>query len=474
MKAALGAALAFLVAACAVLALILFDTKRTAETLEADRLALAREGLVQYARDNGWAKTKEMLHQQAAWSGAARPHAWLLNKADDHVVDAEAGYPAEVALRALSRPTKSIAVEATGDSRRLRVAEAALPGNRLLVGIAEPPASQQAANVIYAVMLSGVAGMFGAFTAVFLASRRSNRRIDRIKAALSAFLAGDMTRRVVFPGPVDSLYEIAHGLNRVLDQSETLAQNLNNLSSDIAHNLKKPLTRLRSRLEAARNDADMAARYRAGADDAVRNLDGIITIFEALLNISQFQAGSGRSRFQDVDLRELTNHIIETYQSIIEESGKRLQTSLPDKDIPYVRGDPGLIMELLVNIIENAIQHCPQGTTISVSVVPSIDEISVIVADDGQGIPAQAVEDVLRRFQRLDVTRPGHGIGMPFAVAVAKLHDATLELADNHPGLKVTVSFPIDFTALTPQLGLRMRSGLQIKLHSKPEYRLNS
>ncbi|HML91082.1 HAMP domain-containing sensor histidine kinase [Methyloceanibacter sp.] len=464
MKAALGVGLAFLFAACATLTVIISDGNGTGGTLTTDRLSLARDGIAQYARDHGWARAKEML-QQADSIGADRPHAWLLEKADNRLVDAEAEYPVEVALRALSKTGNSVVVERGDQPSRLHISEAALADSRLLIGIVAPHANQLPVQVVYAVLWTSLAGMLGAFVAVFWASRRSNRRIGDIGATLSAFLSGDMTKRVVFPGPVDSLYVLAYNVNRTLDQSETLAHNLTYLSSDIAHNLKKPLTRLRSRLEDVRDAAEMTPCHRAIAGRAVGDVDGIIAIFEAMLNIVQFQAGTGRSRFQNVDLRALTSHIIETFDSIIDDSGKTLRTSLPDK-VPTVRGDPRLIMELVVNIVENAIQHCPSGTTISISVVSSSDDVSIIVSDDGPGVPAEAVEAVLQRFHRLDASRPGHGIGMPFAVAVAQLHNAILELADNDPGLRVTISFPIDFSALTPQLGLRMRSGLELKLQS--------
>ena len=473
MKAALAAALAFLVAACAVLALILASDKHSTEQLLVNRLSLAQSNIVQCANKSGWANIEATLQQQAKWSPFERPHVWLLEKSSNNLIDAVAAFPVATALRALSSPTKSIAIEETSGSGRLHMVEAELENNRLLIGIVTPVAGHSTAQVVYAVLLSGIAGILSAIAVVYWASRRSNRRISDTRHTLSEFLAGDSAKRVVFPGPVDSLYELAHSVNRVLNQSETQAQNLNYLSADIAHNLKRPLTRLRNRLEAARDAEDIAPRYRAHADRAVRDLDGIIKIFEAQLNISLFQAGCGRSRFQDVDLRALVAHIIATYQSIIEDSGKTLQVHLPDK-VPCVRGTPGLITEMIVNIIENAVQHCPPGTAISICILSSNDEVSIIIADNGPGVPAEDVEAVLQRFKRLDTSRPGHGIGMPFAVAVAELHDAMLELANNNPGLKVTVSFPIDFSSLTPQLGLRMRSGLKLKLQSDGSKASNS
>lgn len=466
LKVALAAALTFLFTACVALAVILVADKHSAETANGSRLSHALDALVQHANNNGWAATKAVLQQQARWSYAERPHVWLLEKDSNTLVDSEASFPVASALRALSSPGKSIAIDGVNGDSRLHVSETEFAGKRLIIGLPGSSASSSSVQIVQAVLWSCLAGISGAVAVVYWASRRSNRRIRDIRSTLSSFLAGDVTKRVVFPGPVDSLYELAHSVNRALDQSETQTQNLKHLSSEIAHNLKKPLTRLRNRLEGARDADDIAPHYRAHADRAVRDLDSIIKIFEAQLNISRFQTGSGRSRFQDVDLRALMVHIIATYETIIEDSGKTLRVQLPDK-APYVRGNSGLITEMVVNIIENAIQHCPSGTEISVSVLSSNDEVSIIVSDDGPGVPAEDVEAVLQRFKRLDTSKPGHGIGMPFAIAVAELHDAMLELANNDPGLKVTVSFPIDFSKLTPQLGLRMRSGLQLKLRSR-------
>lgn len=468
MKSALFGALAFIFSACLALAVFLYSDKKADEAAQSRRLSLVSESLVGFARENGWEKTKAALLQHASVTVGDRPHVWLLSKDKSKPLDEAAAFPAELALRALSKPDRSIRIEGSVAPTRLHVTSADLEDKRLLVGLQAEIANQWIERVIYAVFASCVVGSIAAFAAVFWASRRSNRRINDIKSTISAFLSGDLTNRVLFPGPVDSLYELAHGVNRVLRHAETQAEILDSLASDIAHNLRKPLTRLRTRLEAARDADDVATRYRAHADRAARNLDDMIKIFDAQLNIRQFQAGSGRARFQNVDLGALIAHIIATYESIVADSGKTLRASLPEQ-VPSIRGNAGLIMEMVVNIIENAIQHCPARTTISVSLIGSNEVVSIILSDDGPGVPAEAVDAVLQRFMRLDTTRPGHGIGLPFAAAVAELHNAAFELADNGPGLKITISFPADSSSLTPQLGLRMRSGLKLKLQIAAE-----
>jgi signal transduction histidine kinase len=317
-------------------------------------------------------------------------------------------------------------------------------------------------ELLYLVVLPLTAGSLGALAVVLLASRRSNERIGEIKKALADFAAGDQKRRANFPGAVDSLYELAFAVNCNLDLTETLSQNLDHLSADIAHNLKKPLIRLRNRLEAAGREPEIRPHFKSQIDDSVRELDELTALFEALLNITQFQAGHGRSRFRDVDLRALVLQIIATFEPIIADSRMKLISSVPRESVPQVRGDPGLIMEMLVNLVENAIQHCPEGTTISIELASDSHYVTLVIADTGPGIPEQALASVFQRFYRLDTSRPGHGIGMAFAVSVAELHGATFELLDNQPGLKISLQFPIDPGALAPQLGLRMRSGLKV------------
>ncbi|WP_052699348.1 sensor histidine kinase KdpD [Hyphomicrobium sp. 99] len=457
-NSAIGAAIAYVLLACiAAGTYVAYESGVVGRRalVEAERIGAS---IASYEKKNGWDKTRIALQSRPYQSDDVVLQV-LDNKgqkiwSNDEVLSALEG----------SEQDRSAALSPMNHENATRfISEHPLTSGRLIVGMSAENA-EVPGKLVYAVGLATIAGAFGAFIFFAFASHRSNTRIKAISSALAEFTSGDIEKRAIFDGPVDSLYELAYAVNVSLDRTETLLDNLNHLSADIAHNLKKPLRRLRNRLESAIENAEIAPQLRVQAEEAVRDLDDLVTVFEALLNISELQAGRARERFQDVDLRGVLAHIVETYEAIAEENGKCLKAVVTQGRLLPVRGEPGLITEMIVNLIENAIQHCPPGTTIGVALTQSTNAITLIVSDDGPGIPAKDIEAVFQRFYRLDTSRPGHGIGMPFVVAVAELHSAVFELSDNEPGLKVTVKFPINPRNLTSQFGLRMRSGRKLSL----------
>jgi signal transduction histidine kinase len=286
-----------------------------------------------------------------------------------------------------------------------------------------------------------------------------------MEATLFAFAPGDVERRVGIPSVDAPLADLAQAINGSLDYSRTLIQNLNNTSSDIAHNLKKPLTRLRQRLEVASKCEAGNPEFSGKIDEGIREIDSLVAMFEALLNFGQLQSGDWRSRFVDVDMPALLTHIIDVYDPIIADHGLRLEAFISRGRVRPVRGDRELLMEMIVNFLENSIQYCPEGTTLRIDMHQGVDGLNISVSDNGPGVPTLEIENLLQRFYRLEVARdkPGHGLGIPFAVAIADLHGARIELSDNKPGLNVFIHFPNVPDTRRPQLGLRLRSGYVVK-----------
>jgi signal transduction histidine kinase len=231
----------------------------------------------------------------------------------------------------------------------------------------------------------------------------------------------------------------------MLTQLERLVQSANQSSTDIAHDLKRPMTRLRQQLETASEIEDTSPAVKEMLEEATAEVDSIVSTFEALLNIGQLEAGDRRARFVDLDLSKVVEDTIEAYTPVIEDSGFHLVWSNGARQAgPAVRGDHELLVQLMANLIENALQHCPAGTTIELALGTSQRGSVVSVADNGLGIPETEHENVFRRFYRLERERssPGHGLGLSLVRAIADLHGATVTLADNNPGLKVLISFP--------------------------------
>ncbi len=242
----------------------------------------------------------------------------------------------------------------------------------------------------------------------------------------------------------DDLDHVAAQINATLAHLQKLIENVNQASSDIAHDLKKPIGRLRRRLEVALGTADNADAFRTQVEQSLAELDSIVETFEALLRITQIEAGARRARFTSVELGTVLADIADIYEPVAEEAGDRLVSTVAIAERAQVTGDRELLTQLFANLIENAIRHSPAGTRIDVGLTYRDEHYVAVVADNGPGVPVDERENVFRRLYRPEGERstPGSGLGLSLVAAVAELHGAAVELNDNAPGLRVEVSFP--------------------------------
>jgi signal transduction histidine kinase len=272
-------------------------------------------------------------------------------------------------------------------------------------------------------------------------SGRAQRRIDDIANTLTAAASGDLACRIATSTAGDDLDQVAHKINAMLAQLQRLIQNVNQASTDIAHDLKKPLSRLRERLELATEKASEAKDFQETVQAAIVDVDSIVATFEALLNISQLQAGDRRARFTDVDLKTILSDVIDLFGPVVEDAGARLTHNLSPAKI---RGDRELLVQLFANLVENALRHCPKGVAISLTLESVPQGFVACVADNGPGIPEAERDNVFRRFYRLESARSseGHGLGLSLVAAIADLHGATVVLGENHPGLSISLTIP--------------------------------
>lgn len=285
----------------------------------------------------------------------------------------------------------------------------------------------------------------------YIVSRSFVARMDMIAHTCRAIMAGNLRDRVPLRGSQDELDRLAGTINAMLDRISALMDNLRQVSSDVAHDLRTPLTHLRQGLERARADSQSPEEYAAALDHAIATSDEILSLFSALLRITQIEGGGRRAGFGPVDLAVLLKKLREVYGAVAEDAGHRLVVA--ETPPCLVQGDQELLFQLLANLVENAIVHTPAGAAIDVALRVAADRISLTVSDDGPGVPAEAREKVLRRFYRLDASRstPGHGLGLALVAAVADLHGGTLLLAPALPsgqGLAITLTLPR--RALTP------------------------
>jgi signal transduction histidine kinase len=286
----------------------------------------------------------------------------------------------------------------------------------------------------------GLAASIGlALVGGLIMSGRLMHRIEKISMTSRSIIGEDLRQRLPVTRTDDELDHLAGSINAMLDRIAALMSDLRQVTTDIAHDLRTPLTRLRQRLELAIRPGEDAAVARLTLENAVVEIDAILAIFGALLRIAQIESGNRRIGFKVVSLSELLGTIAELYRPMAEENGQILIESIEPS--LQANGERELLMQLFANLIENALRHTPRGSTISV-VARRIDRFAQIsVIDNGHGIPENLRSKVLQRFFRLESSRTtvGSGLGLSMASAIVKVHDATLELADAAPGLRATV-----------------------------------
>ncbi len=266
------------------------------------------------------------------------------------------------------------------------------------------------------------------------------RRIEEVNRTTRSIMEGDLSQRVPTRSGGDEMDQLAVNLNAMLDRIQTLMESLKQVSDDIAHDLRTPLSRLRHRLEAAREKAGPDGE--PVIEQSIAELDAILETFSALLRIGQIESGARRAAFSDVSLGQIVTAVAETYAPVAEDRGQNLQAAV--NCAPVIHGDRELLTQMVANLIENSISHCPAGVTITVGLEQEADAPVLCIADTGPGIPAAERGKVLRRFYRLETSRttPGSGLGLALVRAVADLHGAAVLLSDNQPGLRVAVRFP--------------------------------
>ncbi|HSI02047.1 MAG TPA: ATP-binding protein [Reyranella sp.] len=265
------------------------------------------------------------------------------------------------------------------------------------------------------------------------------RRIDTIGRTSRAIMEGDLSARIPVRGTNDEIDQLVVGLNAMLDRIQQLLDGLRQVTSDIAHDLRTPLGRLRQKLEEAREHATTTAEYQAATEAAIAEADSLLEIFSALLRIAQIEAGAQKSAFSVVDLSELVRSIGEAYAPVAEDAQHKLETTVESG--VTVAGDRQLLAQLFTNLVENALSHTPAGSTVQLGLRRTATGFEAEVADNGPGIPAAERDKVFDRFYRLDRSRTtrGSGLGLALVKAIATLHGLSIRLEDRTPGLAVVL-----------------------------------
>lgn len=335
-------------------------------------------------------------------------------------------------------------------------------GYKILVGrdVGEREALQEVVRQTF-IIAGALLVVLGLISWVFVSSRVL-KRIDAVSSTTQSIISGDMSRRLQVTGSGDEFDRLAISLNAMLSRIEELMHGLKEVSDNIAHDLKTPLTRLRSRVESALAENGNTNGYRDALEMTIDEADQLIKTFNALLLIARVEARAPGEVMSNLNLSQIVSDVAELYEPLVEERGMAFEVSTPQT--APVFGNRELISQALANLLDNALKYAPSpddGETgpepkITISVTRGDEETVLTVADNGPGIDEEARARVLQRFTRLDGSRsqPGSGLGLSLVSAVAGLHNAKIDLQHTHPlpddeagnapgrGLCVSLRFP--------------------------------
>lgn len=326
----------------------------------------------------------------------------------------------------------------------------ALPNGMMLMVGRDIGEREEVRGLVRQSLVTALAIMFaGALAIWFFVGRRALKRIDHMSEASKKIMAGDLSQRLPVSGSGDEFDRLSLSLNAMLGRIERLNEGLRQVSDNIAHDLKTPLTRLRNRAEAALVDDGDAQAQQKALEQMIADSDQLIRTFNALLMISRVEAGSSTAQMGQVDLSEIARDAAELYEPVAEDTGIKLAADIAPG--LTIRGNRELLAQALSNLIDNAVKYVGDVEApeirVSLAVAPGTGVIGtdmagnllLTVCDNGPGVPAARREDVIKRFVRLDESRskPGTGLGLSLVQAVAALHGGRLDLKDGSPGAKI-------------------------------------
>jgi len=321
-------------------------------------------------------------------------------------------------------------------------------GHHLLLGRDIKDLERFGVNVTIGLASAAALFLILAGAAGISTSRRSVARIEAINATSRKIMRSGLGERIPLRGTGDEWDGLAENLNSMLDRIGELVETNRQVSDNVAHDLRTPLTRMRGRLERAFNQQLDLHHYRSLVNDTISDLDEILTTFSSLLRISQIEARDRTAAFRNTDLSEIVREVVELFEPAAEEKAVRLRLSAGES--VSVVGDRDLLFDAISNLVDNAIKHGGDRGEVGIAVAQRAAGPVLSISDRGPGIPIEEREHVLRRFYRLERSRnrPGNGLGLSLVAAVANLHGARIVMVDNSPGLKIELHFSVPQRAI--------------------------
>jgi signal transduction histidine kinase len=277
-----------------------------------------------------------------------------------------------------------------------------------------------------------------------LIASRAQRRLDAVRDTMGRVSHGELSARIPLLGRGDDVDMLSEDINIALDRLSIAVESMRQVSADIAHDLKTPLNHLRMTLEEAGVKQSQGESVAGELEAAMAEAGQIDETFEALLRIAQIESGARKARFATLNLKDVLSSLVEVYGAVAEDAGQQFSAHLEAVGLSAISGDRELLTQMYANMIENAIRHCPSGTSIRLGLYSKNELVCTSLEDNGPGIAHDEYTKVFRRLYRLEKSRtsPGTGLGLSLVKAIADLHGAEILLQDANPGLRLVMTYP--------------------------------
>jgi signal transduction histidine kinase len=312
----------------------------------------------------------------------------------------------------------------------------------ILVGLSLQSNERIEQTIVQTFWASLLVTLFMAFIGATIMTRSVMRRINVINRSANTIMHGNLSARIPFTVGGDEFDDLSANLNEMLDKIEMLLGSLSQFANNISHDLRSPLNRIINRLDAGLRNLEHDNSARKLLEKNIHEMEELVATFNAILKISELEANTEFRTFEACNLQGLVDNLVELYEPYAAEKDIVIETNIHEPLVIY--GEKHLLTQAFANLLDNAMKFSGKGSTVTVSCETSPDTTTIVIADHGPGIPEAYYDKVFEKFFRLEQSRntKGNGLGLSLVAAIARIHNATISLRDNKPGLCVVITFP--------------------------------
>lgn len=422
---------------------------RYVETQVSDSIRLRYNYLIKDYRDDGSSALEERINELIAGDADGTEIYLVVNRDSEKLAGNLNVWPFEAKQEGVfekdGRWVRFHISGTTTNPKSIEVKAITIPLSKwrfLLVGQSLQNSERVEKTIVKTFWASLMLTLIMAFIGALIMTRSVIHRINVINRSAATIMHGNLSTRIPYATGGDEFDDLSINLNRMLDKIEMLMQSISHFANNIAHDLRSPLNRIITRLDAGMRTLDDANPARKLLENNIQDMHALVGTFNSILKISELETNAEFRHFTPCDLHAIIGNLVELYEPYATEKNVSLDNRITSA--LHVLGEPNLLTQAFANLIDNAIKFTPEGGHVTISGHVHHHRVEAVIADSGSGIPPEFRDKVFEKFFRLELSRhtAGNGLGLSLVAAIARIHNATITLEDNLPGLRVRISLP--------------------------------